>query len=100
MCYWWIVDDKFMLQFSEMQMELGRLNAENQRLKEMFSQVNHNYQALQMHLVAFMHQQPQQHQVPLLESARVPQDEDYVRWTTLKFLKLHGYVLLSFVDID
>uniref|UniRef100_A0A7N0UIH0 WRKY domain-containing protein n=1 Tax=Kalanchoe fedtschenkoi TaxID=63787 RepID=A0A7N0UIH0_KALFE len=60
-------------QVSQMQMELGRLNAENQRLKEMLSQVSHNYQALQMHLIAFMqqHQQQQQQQqpVPVLESA-------------------------------
>ncbi|KAL9669715.1 hypothetical protein QQ045_007263 [Rhodiola kirilowii] len=53
-------------QVSLMKMELGRLTAENQRLKEMFTQVSHSYQALQMHLVAFMHQQ----QVPVLESAQ------------------------------
>uniref|UniRef100_A0A7N0TMQ6 WRKY domain-containing protein n=1 Tax=Kalanchoe fedtschenkoi TaxID=63787 RepID=A0A7N0TMQ6_KALFE len=62
-------------QVSQMQLELGRLNAENQRLKEMFTQVSNNYQALQMHLIAFMqqHQQQQQQQqlqAPVLESAQ------------------------------
>ncbi|XP_074307481.1 putative WRKY transcription factor 31 [Silene latifolia] len=44
-----------------LQAELERMNAENQKLKNMLSQVSQNYNALQMHLVTVMKQQ-QQHQ--------------------------------------
>lgn len=35
------------------------MNTENQRLRDMLSQVTNNYNALQMHLVALMQQQQQ-----------------------------------------
>ncbi|KAH9613271.1 hypothetical protein KSS87_013249 [Heliosperma pusillum] len=40
-----------------LQGELERMNAENQKLKNMLSQVSQNYNALQMHLVTLMQQQ-------------------------------------------
>lgn len=47
-----------------MQEELQRMNAENQKLKDMLSHVSSNYTALQMHLVALMQQEHQQIQRP------------------------------------
>ncbi|XP_039037489.1 probable WRKY transcription factor 31 isoform X2 [Hibiscus syriacus] len=41
----------------QLQVELKRANAENQKLKDMLSHVNNNYTALQMHLVSLMQQQ-------------------------------------------
>ncbi|XVF81634.1 hypothetical protein PTKIN_Ptkin15bG0170900 [Pterospermum kingtungense] len=40
-----------------LQAELGRVNAENQRLREMLSQVTSNYNTVQMHLVTLMQQE-------------------------------------------
>ncbi|XWS47423.1 hypothetical protein CRYUN_Cryun14cG0150800 [Craigia yunnanensis] len=40
-----------------LQAELGRMNTENQRLREMLSQVTSNYHTVQMHLVTLMQQQ-------------------------------------------
>ncbi|XP_031394921.1 probable WRKY transcription factor 31 [Punica granatum] len=45
----------------QLQGELQRMNAENQKLKEMLSQVSTNYSTLQMHLAAMIHQQQQSH---------------------------------------
>ncbi|KAK6932759.1 WRKY domain [Dillenia turbinata] len=42
-----------------LQVELERLNTENQRLKGMLNQVSNNYTTLQMHLVTLMQQQQQ-----------------------------------------
>ena len=47
----------FWFQLAQLQGELQRMNAENQKLKEMLTQVSNNYSALQMHLVAVMQQQ-------------------------------------------
>lgn len=44
-----------------LQAELERMNAENQKLKTMLSQITQNYNTLQMHLVALMQQQQQKH---------------------------------------
>lgn len=46
-------------QLAQLQLDLQRMNAENQRLKEMLGQVTNNYNALQMHLVAVVQQQNQ-----------------------------------------
>lgn len=40
-----------------MQEDLRRMNAENQKLREMLSHVSSNYTNLQMHLVSLMQQQ-------------------------------------------
>ncbi|KAK6149731.1 hypothetical protein DH2020_017256 [Rehmannia glutinosa] len=42
---------------AQLQVELERMNAENQRLRGMLTQVTNNYSALQMHLVTLMQQQ-------------------------------------------
>lgn len=44
-------------QLVQLQVELRRMNAENQRLRGMLTQVSNNYTALQMHLVTLMQQQ-------------------------------------------
>ncbi|XP_039050147.1 WRKY transcription factor 6-like isoform X2 [Hibiscus syriacus] len=44
-------------ELTQLQVELKRMNAENQKLKDMLSHVNNNYTALQMHLVTLMQQQ-------------------------------------------
>jgi hypothetical protein len=49
-----------MFQLAQLQMELQRMNSENQRLRDMLGQVTNNYSVLQMHLVAFMQQQQNQ----------------------------------------
>lgn len=45
-----------MFQLAQLQVELQKMNSENQRLKDMLSQVTNNYSALQMHFVALMQQ--------------------------------------------
>ncbi|KAL0398791.1 UNVERIFIED_CONTAM: WRKY transcription factor 6 [Sesamum radiatum] len=44
-------------ELAHLQVELERMNAENQRLRGMLTQVSNNYSALQMHLVTLMQQQ-------------------------------------------
>ncbi|KAL0286191.1 UNVERIFIED_CONTAM: WRKY transcription factor 6 [Sesamum angustifolium] len=44
-------------ELAQLQVQLERMNAENQRLKRMLTQVSNNYSALQMHLVTLMQQQ-------------------------------------------
>nr|URH10323.1 WRKY54 [Phoebe bournei] len=51
-------------EFMTLQAELDRINEENQRLKGLLSQVSHNYNALQMHLVSLMQQQNNKNQSP------------------------------------
>ncbi|KAA8515529.1 hypothetical protein F0562_018860 [Nyssa sinensis] len=47
-------------ELAELQVELERMNAENQRLRGTLTQVSNNYSALQMHLVTLMQKQQQQ----------------------------------------
>ncbi|KAJ8549760.1 hypothetical protein K7X08_033467 [Anisodus acutangulus] len=47
-------------ELAQLQVELERMNAENQCLKGMLTQVSNSYSALQMHLVTLMQQQQQQ----------------------------------------
>lgn len=44
-------------ELAQLQVELERMNSENQKLRGMLNQVSNNYSALQMHLVTFMQQQ-------------------------------------------
>ncbi|CAA2993360.1 probable WRKY transcription factor 31 [Olea europaea subsp. europaea] len=44
-------------ELAELQVELQRMNSENQKLRGMLTQVNNNYNALNMQLEALMHQQ-------------------------------------------
>ncbi|KAG4177967.1 hypothetical protein ERO13_A10G012000v2 [Gossypium hirsutum] len=46
-------------ELAQLQDELKRMNAENQKLKDMLSHVSNNYSALHMHLVTLMQQQQQ-----------------------------------------
>ncbi|PPD96419.1 hypothetical protein GOBAR_DD06582 [Gossypium barbadense] len=57
------VDDKRVKnEVAQLQVELKRMNAENQKLKDMVNDVSNNYSALQMHLVNLM-QQHQRHEI-------------------------------------
>ncbi|KAL6196291.1 hypothetical protein ACLB2K_031906 [Fragaria x ananassa] len=49
-----------LVQLEVVQVELGRMNAENQRLRVMITQVNNNYKSLQVHLLEFMQRQQNQ----------------------------------------
>ncbi|CAM0145460.1 unnamed protein product [Urochloa decumbens] len=55
----------------QLQAELGRMNEENQRLRGMLAQVTASYQALQMHLMALMQQQPRK-QEQFLNATTIP----------------------------
>ncbi|KAK7387740.1 hypothetical protein VNO78_22530 [Psophocarpus tetragonolobus] len=46
-------------ELTQLQEDLRRVNAENQKLKEMLSHVNNNYTNMQMHLAALLQQQQQ-----------------------------------------
>ncbi|CAL1412846.1 unnamed protein product [Linum trigynum] len=48
---------------AELQVELRTMNVENQRLRDMLSQVSNNYTSLQIHLASLTHQTPNQQQV-------------------------------------
>ncbi|XAR65671.1 hypothetical protein NMG60_11009855 [Bertholletia excelsa] len=50
-------DKQTKTEMANLQAELERMNAENQRLKGMLSHVSNNYNALQLHLVTLMQQQ-------------------------------------------
>nr|AGX26048.1 WRKY transcription factor [Gossypium hirsutum]AGX26049.1 WRKY transcription factor [Gossypium hirsutum] len=57
------VDDKRVKnEVAQLQVELKRMNAENQKLNDMVNDVSNNYSALQMHLVTLM-QQHQRHEI-------------------------------------
>nr|POE95029.1 wrky transcription factor 6 [Quercus suber] len=50
-------DKRAKIELAHLQMELQRMNMENQRLKDMLGQVSNNYSVLHSHLVALMQQQ-------------------------------------------
>ncbi|KAH7545714.1 hypothetical protein FEM48_Zijuj01G0123000 [Ziziphus jujuba var. spinosa] len=50
------------IELAQLQGELQHMNAENQKLKDMLTQVTNNYSALQMHLVSIMQHQQINHQ--------------------------------------
>ncbi|XP_016458928.1 WRKY transcription factor 6-like isoform X4 [Nicotiana tabacum] len=70
---------------AQLQVELERMNTENQRLKGMLTQVTNSYSALQMHLVTLMQQQqqlisrtesPHNHEVVEVKSEEKNQEKD------------------------
>lgn len=63
-------------EMAQLQVELQRMNAENQKLRDMLSQVTHNYSALQMHLMAVMQQQQMTNNRP--ESTQEQENVDQV----------------------
>ncbi|THF96910.1 WRKY transcription factor 6-like [Camellia sinensis] len=56
-----------MFQLGLLQVELEQMNAENQRLRGMLSQVSHNYSTLQMQLMTLMQHQQQQSSTMIVE---------------------------------
>ncbi|KAI3466552.1 hypothetical protein Pfo_023215 [Paulownia fortunei] len=52
-----VEDRRAKIELGQLQVELERMNAENQRLRGMLAQVSNNYTALQMQLVTLMQQQ-------------------------------------------
>ncbi|KAK4794870.1 hypothetical protein SAY86_012864 [Trapa natans] len=80
-------------ELAKLQLELQRMNAENQRLKEMLSQVTNNYSTLQMHLNAFIHQQQnlgtQRRQEQEAEEGKSVEDKlDHTKMVPRQFLNL------------
>lgn len=61
-------DKRAKIQLAHLQVELERMNSENQRLKGMLTQVSNSYSALQMHLVTLMQQQQQQQLISRTEN--------------------------------
>lgn len=61
-------------EMAQLQVELQRMNAENLKLRELLSQVTHNYSALQMHLMAVMQQQ----QISNINRPETTQDQENV----------------------
>ncbi|KAB2597015.1 WRKY transcription factor 31 [Pyrus ussuriensis x Pyrus communis] len=59
----------------ELQVEVQRMNAENQRLKEMLGQVTNNYSALQMHLAAVVQQQNHTTAAPADQRSQLDRDQ-------------------------
>ncbi|KAJ8550196.1 hypothetical protein K7X08_033903 [Anisodus acutangulus] len=51
-----IEDQRAKMELAQLQVELGRMNVENQRLRGMLTQVSNDYTALQMHLAALVQQ--------------------------------------------
>ncbi|KAH9797955.1 putative WRKY transcription factor 31 [Citrus sinensis] len=52
------------IELTQLQVELQQMNTENQRLRDMLSQVTNNYNALQMHIIALMQQQQENRRAP------------------------------------
>ncbi|XP_030445344.2 probable WRKY transcription factor 31 [Syzygium oleosum] len=71
-----IEDKRAKNELANLQVELHRMNAENQRLREMLGQVSSNYSALQLHLSSLLHEQQQQQQQHLNNGAELPQDRE------------------------
>ncbi|XP_073029832.1 probable WRKY transcription factor 31 [Primulina eburnea] len=70
-------------ELAQLQVELERMNAENQRLRGMLTQVSNNYTAMQMHLVTLMQQQQisitdstQEHEIVDIKSTEEKEDEN------------------------
>ncbi|MBA0839669.1 hypothetical protein Goarm_005374 [Gossypium armourianum] len=77
------VDDKRVKnEVAQLQVELKRMNAENQKLKDMVNDVSNNYSALQMHLVTLM-QQHQRHEVNNLNTSVSSRSDDVSKGSVL-----------------
>ncbi|XVF20991.1 hypothetical protein REPUB_Repub12eG0052100 [Reevesia pubescens] len=77
-----------------LQAELERMNAENQRLREMLSQVTSNYNTVQMHLVTLMQQQHD-------EKAEKAEEQDQMMEEILEQKKPNGGLIVprQFMDL-
>ncbi|MBA0811208.1 hypothetical protein Gohar_003132 [Gossypium harknessii] len=77
------VDDKRVKnEVAQLQVELKRMNAENQKLKDMVNDVSNNYSALQMHLITLM-QQHQRHEVNNLNTSVSSRSDDVSKGSVL-----------------
>ncbi|XP_050214293.1 probable WRKY transcription factor 31 isoform X2 [Mercurialis annua] len=76
------VDDKR----SKSEVDLQRMNDENQKLRDMLSQVTTNYNALHMHLLALMQQQQQKHEAQELEVIQGKSEEKKHEMVPRQFL--------------
>ncbi|XP_068321667.1 probable WRKY transcription factor 31 [Pyrus communis] len=63
-------------ELAQLQVEVQRMNAENQRLKEMLGQVTNNYSALQMHLAAVVQQQNHTTAAPADQISQLDRDQN------------------------
>ncbi|GFZ03244.1 WRKY family transcription factor [Actinidia rufa] len=79
---WWTMGSHRLQKINELRMswqyckfELERMNAENQRLRGMLSQVSNNYSTLQLHLMTIMQQQQQQQQQQSLRAESTHQHQ-------------------------
>ncbi|KZV16143.1 WRKY family transcription factor [Dorcoceras hygrometricum] len=82
-------------ELAQLQVELERMNAENQRLRGMLTQVSNNYTAMQMHLVTLMqHQQisrtdsTQEHEIVDRKSTEEKEEENGRSMVPQQFLGL------------
>ncbi|XP_073313807.1 probable WRKY transcription factor 31 [Primulina huaijiensis] len=82
-------------ELGQLQVELERMNAENQRLRGMLAQVSNNYTAMQMHLVTLMQQQQisrtdstQEHEIVGRKSTEEKDDENGRAMVPRQFLGL------------
>ncbi|XP_044495409.1 probable WRKY transcription factor 31 [Mangifera indica] len=87
-------DKRAKTELVQLQGELQHMNAENQRLRDMLSQVTSNYNALEMHLVALMQQQQQQNQ-----RAESIQDHEIVEGKAEDHKKHEVMVPRQFMDL-
>ncbi|KAM1460091.1 hypothetical protein ACFX2I_036948 [Malus domestica] len=63
-------------ELAQLQVEVQRMNAENQRLKEMLGQVTNNYSALQMHLAAVVQRQNHTTAAPADKRSQLDHDQN------------------------
>ncbi|KAK1556466.1 hypothetical protein Q3G72_005424 [Acer saccharum] len=82
-------------ELSQLQVDLQKMNLENQKLKEMLSQVTSNYHALQMHLVALMQHQ-QQNQI--VEGGKLSDDKKPESVVPRQFLDLGPSAAAAEID--
>ncbi|PON52119.1 WRKY domain containing protein [Parasponia andersonii] len=74
------VEDKLnKTKVAQLQVELQRINAENQKLREMLSHVTNNYSALQTHLMTVMQQQQQNHRADTTQQPQNTNDPQEVK---------------------
>ncbi|GLU15492.1 hypothetical protein SLE2022_319760 [Rubroshorea leprosula] len=80
-------------ELAQLQVELQQMNAENQRLRDLLTQVSHNYHSLQMHFLTLMQQQQQQN-----HASEITQEHEVLDGKSEE--KKHGVVVpRQFMDL-
>ncbi|KAK2644535.1 hypothetical protein Ddye_019730 [Dipteronia dyeriana] len=82
-------------ELAQLQVELQQMNSENQKLREMLSQVTSNYGALQMHFVALVQQQQQNQTV---EGGKLSDDKKPELMVPRQFLDLGPSAVAAEID--